>query len=147
MYGKSFESMYEGSMFGAGINVFAVWNYIIAKCRRGVIEINPSFLAAILGGKEDDIESALRFLCRPDPKSRSKKEDGRRLVKEGQFQYRVVNWEYYDKIKSEEERREYNRQKQREYRALKKGKLLPGESACLKAQANGVDVSASDFLG
>ncbi len=146
MYGKAFESMYEGSMVGSGIHVFAVWNYVIAKARRGTIEINPKMLAFVLGGKEQEIIDALKFLCRPDPESRSKKEEGRRLKKEGQFQYRVVNWEYYDKIKSEEERREYNRLKQREYRAMKPGKPITGEAACLTAQANGAEVSASDFL-
>lgn len=120
MYGKSFESMFEGSMVGAGINVFAVWSYIITKCRRGVLEINPKLLAFTLGGKESDIIEALEYLQKPDPDSRSKELEGRRLVKEGQFQYRVVNWEHYDKIKGEIDRREYNREKQQEYRERSK---------------------------
>lgn len=119
MYGKTFESMYEGSMVGAGIHVFAVWNYVITKARHGVIEINPKLLAFTLGGKEADIEAALEFLQRPDPQSRSKLEGGRRLVKEGQFQYRLVNWEHYQEIRNESDRREYNKHKQRAYRAKK----------------------------
>ena len=71
MYGKSYESMYEGSLVGAGMNVFAVWNYIITKSRAGCVEINPKLLAFTLGGKEDEVESALKFLQRPDPISRS----------------------------------------------------------------------------
>ena len=137
MYGKAFEAMYEGSMIGSGVHVFAVWNYIIAKSRRGYIELNPELVGFILGAKSDEIESAIKFLCKPDPRSRSKKEEGRRLVKEAQFQYRIVNWEYYDKIKSEEERREYNRLKQREYRAIKSSKPLPGEMEYVKALKDG----------
>jgi hypothetical protein len=120
MYGKAFESMYSGSMVGSSLNVFAVWNYVIAKMRMGVVEINPKILAFILGGEEKEIERAIEFLCSPDPKSRSKEEDGRRLVQEGQFQYRVVNWAFYESIKNENDRREYNRNKQREYRLRKK---------------------------
>lgn len=119
MYGKSFASMYQGSMVGAGINVFAVWNYAISNASRGYLEINPVLLAMILGGREEDITKALEYLTRPDPKSRSKEEDGRRLVREGQFLYRVVNWHEYQKIRNEDERREYNRRKQSEYRARK----------------------------
>lgn len=120
MYGKSFESMFEGSMVGAGINVFAVWTYIITKARRGVIEINPKLLAFTLGGSESEVEAALEFLQQPDPDSRSKEEDGRRLVKEGQFQYRVVNYLKYQELRTEVDRREYNRVKQQEYRERKK---------------------------
>lgn len=120
MYGKSFESMFEGSMVGAGINVFAVWSYIITKARRGIIEINPKLLAFTLGGSEKDVEAALEFLQQPDPESRSKEEGGRRLVREGQFQYRVVNFVKYRELRDEVDRREYNRVKQQEYRERKK---------------------------
>jgi hypothetical protein len=147
MYGKCFESMYEGSMIGAGLNVFAVWNYIIAKNRSGVIEINPKLLAFTLGGKDDEAErqvvAALAFLQLPDPASRSKVEGGRRLVKEGQYQYRLVNWEHYNQIRNEADRREYNRRKQAEYRA--KGKPLRGEAAAVKAASNG-DMAEHDRL-
>jgi hypothetical protein len=121
MYGKTYESMYEGSMIGAGINVFAVWNYIITKARGGHVEVNPKLLAFTLGGKEEEIESALEFLMQPDETSRSKLEGGRRIIKEGQFQYRLVNWEHYQRIKNLEDQREYNRGKQAEYRLKRRG--------------------------
>lgn len=127
MYAKAFASMYEGSMVGAGINVFAVWNYAIAKAFRGAVELNPRFVAMVLGGKEEDVESALEFLTSPDPESRSQEEQGRRLVKEGQFQYRVVNWDHYQRIRNEQDRREYNRVAQAEYRSRKKRVIVgPG---------------------
>jgi len=146
MYGKSYESKYEGSMVGAGLNVFAVWDYAIAKCKTGVIEINPKLLAFILGGTEDQIQDALDKLCAPDPKSRSKAEDGRRLIKEGEYQYRMVNWAHYQGIKNAEALKEYNREQQRAHRLretikkLKKKKtILPGELAYLKALEEGAD--------
>ncbi len=135
MYGKTFESMYEGSMIGAGINVFAVWNYIITKARAGRIEVNPKLLAFTLGGTEKEVESALVFLQQADPKSRSKLEHGRRIIKEGQFQYRLVNWEYYQVIRNENDRREYNRRKQAEYRS--RSRPQKGEVAAVNALKNG----------
>lgn len=79
MYGKSFESMYEGSMIGAGINVFAVWNYIITKGRKGFVEINPKLLAFTLGGTEADVVSALTTYNSQIPTA-------------GQGSVRVVGW-------------------------------------------------------
>ena len=37
-FGKHFVSMYEGSMFGAGLNVFAVWGYVIAHVQQERVE-------------------------------------------------------------------------------------------------------------
>lgn len=160
MYGKSYESMYEGSMVGAGINVFAVWNYIITKARSGAVEVNPKLLAFTLGGTESEIVAALDFLQRPDPISRSKAEDGRRIVKDGQFQYRVVNWEKYQAIKNAADKREYNRVKQAEYRSKtppagkQKNKTRtspnsgpsPAEIAYLNAEKNGATPEQLDDM-
>lgn len=112
--------MYEGSMIGAGINVFAVWNYMITKARAGTVEVNPKLLAFTLGGTGKEVVSALIFLQQPDKQSRSKLEGGRRIVKEGEFQYRIVNWEKYQLIKNAADKRDYNRVKQAEYRARDK---------------------------
>jgi hypothetical protein len=138
VYGKSFESKFEGSMVGAGFHVYAVWDYCITKNRSGIVELNPKLLAFVLDGgrvgSEDKVAEAIEFLMQPDEKSRSKLEGGRRLVKEGEYQYRMVNWGDYEGIKSIADLREYNRRKQAEYRErqrvkkMKKiGKPLSGE--------------------
>lgn len=120
MYGKHFESMYTGSMFGKGPTVFAVWGYVISHTRKdGYVELNPHLLAATIGCKASEIDDAIEFLCQPDEKSRSKDEDGRRMIREAEFDYRVVNYLSYRNILNEDERRDYNRQKQRESRARK----------------------------
>ncbi len=129
MYGKHFESMYKGSMYGAGIAVFAVWGYVIAKARNSRVELNPKELANVLGATQEEIESALGVLTSPDPDSRHKEHEGRRLLREGQFQYFIPSWTIYQQIRNEEERREYNRLKQAEGRAKKRanGKTIRPE--------------------
>jgi hypothetical protein len=105
-------------MFGKGPFVFAVWPYIIAnKDENGILELNPEFIAAIIGCDPKEIEAAIEFLASPDPHSRSKKEDGRRIIQEGEFQWRVVNNEEYKEIARREHLRQYNREKKREERA------------------------------
>lgn len=116
MYGKHFQSMYTGSMFGAGANIFAVWGYVISHTRDGTCELNPSYLAAVLGMNISEVLMAINFLCQPDPSSRSKEQDGRRLIREGEYQYIVPQAEKYRKIRSRDDQRESNRERQRKFR-------------------------------
>ena len=120
MYGKFFASTFTGSMFGAGADVFAVWGWIIANTAESTIEINPSLTGAVLGLSPNRVQKALEYLCAKDPHSRTKELDGRRLVHEGAYQYRVVNHHTYRAIRNEEERRAYNREAQRRSRSKRK---------------------------
>ena len=117
MYGKHFESMYEGSMYGAGVAVFAVWGYVISHAREGKIELNPRKLRDTLGAESiEEVEAAIIKLESTDPESRHKEEGGRRLVKEGEYQYRVPSWRHYQEIKNADDLREYNRLAKRRQR-------------------------------
>jgi hypothetical protein len=129
MYGKIFESLYEGSMVGAGAVVFAVWGYVIAHMRAdgrpgqrhdAQVDLNPKLLGFIIGEPEAEVEKAIEWLCAPDPRSRTHDEDGKRLVKVGQYSYRVVNGAKYMDIRDGEERREYFREAKRKERAMEK---------------------------
>lgn len=137
MFGKIFESVFEGSMVGAGSHVFAVWSFVIANQRPdrelgSQVDINPKLLAVVIGEKQERIQEAIDFLCQPDPESRTLGEGGRRLVRVGQFSYRVVNGAKYRKIRNEEERRVQNRDAQARYREKRKGER--GGSAAYKAR-------------
>jgi hypothetical protein len=137
MYGKFFASTFTGSMFGSGTDVFALWGYIIASANAGVIEVNPVFVGAVLGTTPDRINTALAVLCSPDPKSRTEAEDGRRLVHEGAYQYRVVNHAQYRAIRNEEDRREYNREAKRRERAKRAAvstNVIPNVNDCQACQ-------------
>jgi len=125
MYGKHFESMYTGSMFGAGMNVFAVWGFAIAnKGSDGVVEINPPFVASALGCGVEDVTSAIEFLCSPDENSRSEDKDGRRLLKVGSFTYEVVNHAKYVGMKNAEDRRRQGRESQARFREKHGGTVV-----------------------
>lgn len=100
----------------AGPEVFAVWAYVIAHTQNSTVELNPRLLAAVIGSTPDRMTGAIDRLCAEDPASRSKNDGGRRLIREGEYQYRVPNHEKYRSIRDEDGRREYNRNKQREHR-------------------------------
>jgi hypothetical protein len=132
MYGKHYISMYEGSMIGAGSAYFAVWGYIIAHMSGAWVELNPQIIAFVLGEKVEVVEEVLGRMQEPDSRSRSQEEGGRKLVKLGEYAYRVVNGMKYRSIRNEEARRNYQRNWIRAKR--RNSKPLPGEQAYVKAQ-------------
>ena len=130
MYGKIFGSTFTGSMCGAGSHVFAVWGYCIANVSiDGFIELNPKMVAALIGDTEEKIKQAIDYLLAPDPHSESPAEEGRRLIQEGRFLYRVVNHLKYRNMRNKEERKEYKRLWMKSYRdSLKDSDPKEGEN-------------------
>lgn len=122
MYGKFFASTFTGSMVGSGLNVFAVWGYVVANAKAdGTVELNPPILAAVLGCARGEVEAAIAVLCAPDTNSRSKKHDGRRLQQAAAFLYEVVNFTDYRAMRDDDSRRNYMRDYMRDYRAKQAG--------------------------
>lgn len=145
MYGRAFESMYTGSMCGAGPEIFAVWGYVIAHCKGGDVELNPIILATVIGMTVDSVKTAISKLCAPDPDSRNPDEEGRRLVHEGGVLYRVVSHDRYSEIRREEDRRRQNREAQRRFRLSAETKLASAIVSTRQQSSCGVSaISRSD---
>ena len=121
MFGKLFSQTFTGSLMGAGPEVFSVWTYVISTAVDGQVELNPKLLATIIGMPEQAVKDAIQKLCEPDPESRNTEEEGRRMIKEGRFAYKVVSHSTYRKMIDQDQRREYNRTKKREQRAREQG--------------------------
>ena len=51
-----------------------------------MVTLNARKLADTLGEEVADVETAIEFLCRPDERSTTKEDEGRRLVKLGEFE-------------------------------------------------------------
>lgn len=164
MYGKHFERMYRGSMMGAGPDVFAVWGYAISHAQKdSIVELNPELMAVLIGMPKERVEKAMEFLMSPDPKSRNPDHEGRRMIRQGQYEFLLTTASYYRGIQSPEDLREYNRIKQRESRARRSGQAPIGVSAkgdlhvgegpdnedCLKwladVQKNGADYTEKEM--
>jgi hypothetical protein len=152
-YGKIYAMAFSGSMFGKPAVYWAVWAYVIAcqvprDSSEGsdmVVEINPAVLAAMFGCRVVEVEKVLDYLCRGDGKSRTKVEGGRRLIREGQFTFKVVNGRKYRDMAGVERRREINRLAARRYRAKVKG-MLPGEAAHMRAVEAGDEEGAQRVI-
>ena len=122
MYGKIYESLFTGSLVGAGAEVFAVMAYVIANQKPdrelgSYVELNPVLLATILGESQESVEAAITKLCAPDPNTTTPGKSGKRLIKVSSFGYQVVNGAKYRAIRDEEDRRAQNRAAQQRFRA------------------------------
>lgn len=153
-FGKHYASMYQGSMIGAGAVVFAVMGYVIANQvpdaeMRMVVELNPKLLGFILGEAESAVAGAIEFLCAADCGSRTKAQEGSRLVRQGEFLYWVVNGQKYRKMQDPARRREQNREAKRRERAKKNGSVSQAykvvEAAFVKADGDG-DLKKADAI-
>ncbi len=121
MFGKWFTDTYEGSMMGAGPIILSVWPWVMAHAgATGELTINPRLVSAHIGITVDEARTAIAHLCSKDPESRSQKEGGARLVLVSGMTYQVVNHDKWRAARNAEERREYNRIKQREARERKR---------------------------
>jgi len=147
MYGKIFETMYEGSMVGAGAHVFAVWGYCISKAdpEDHIVRLNTAILSTAIGESVDRIVEAIGFLCSKDDDSTNTDHDGRRLLHLGGLSYLVVSHEHYRNMKSNEEQRAYFRDAKRKQRAKKKD-VKDSQRQSQDPASVSASVSASDSV-
>ena len=135
---------------GSGEHVYSVWNYAITFAMNSRVELNPKLLAVLIGSTEERMEEAIEYLCREDPNSTHPEYEGRRMVREGQFQYFLPQWEVYQAINAREKLRESNRARQEKFRGNHKstpkanrnktthrGGPLPGEGIAIRQMENG----------
>jgi hypothetical protein len=112
VYGKTFTTLWEGSMVGMA-DAQLVFIFLFCHCdREGFVEAHPAIVAAKTGIPIERVKSAIETLEAPDSDSRSKAEEGRRIVPLSQDHisgWKVVNYEYYRELRRADDRREYHR--------------------------------------
>lgn len=133
MYGKVFSQMYDGTLGTKGPwqALVAFQQLIILADKEGVVDMTPDALARRTTIPLAIIELGIATLELPDPDSRSPDEEGRRIVRlsdDRSWGWRIVNYEHYRKLRSEEERREYHKLYARKRRASTKRQQVNTES-------------------
>lgn len=122
MYGKIFEQMYDGSLaYGEWEALVTFQQLIILADADGIVDMTPIAISRRTSIPLDIIEKGIKALMEPDPHSRSKQEDGRRVVcidPERGWGYWLVNYEHYVKLANSAERREQNRLAKQRARAM-----------------------------
>jgi len=138
-YTKLFSSIVTSTIWREDDKTRIVWITLLAiKNRHGQVAGSVPGLAALANVSIEDCREALTKLSSPDPDSRTKDFEGRRIeVIEGGWQ--VLNHGKYREAMSTDERRAYQAQWQKKYRQRKKA------AKTSTSLTNSVDSSTSTF--
>lgn len=147
-YTKLFQDIVTSTIWGEDDKTRIVWITLLAlKDRNHFVSASIPGLARQANVSQDDCQKALRKLEAPDKFSRSKEHEGRRIeaVEGG---WTVLNGEKYRQRMSKDERREYLRTKQAEYRKRKKVVSYEGKTAgAEQAIAEGLEATSKIKVG
>lgn len=115
-YTKLFQSLLTSSIWSEDDKTRIVWITMLALASRdGIVEASMAGLATLSRVDIDDCRKAVLKLESPDLDSRTSDNEGRRVQKiEGGW--KILNHAKYREKMSLENRREYHRLKQQEYR-------------------------------
>ncbi len=120
-YTKLFNSILASTIWRSSDTTRIVWITLLAMSDKdGVCEGSIPGLADFARVSIEDCEAALAELIAPDPYSRTSEHEGRRVEVIDGVGWQLLNHAKYRMKMSEDERREYNRQKQAEWRARQK---------------------------
>jgi hypothetical protein len=117
-YTKLHASLLTSTVWLEADHVRIVWVTLLALSNKeGIVQGSVPGLANVARVPVDKCREAIERLLSPDPDSRSGAEDGRR-IETIQGGWRLINFEHYRRLHSEEERKEYKRRWMAEKRAL-----------------------------
>ena len=119
MYGKIFESIYDGSLYGNFEAIVTFQALIVLADEHGLIDISPHALAGRTSYPIEIIKAGLKVLQQSDPHSRSQDEDGKRIVpldNGREFGWRIVNYDHYRNLASRQDTKIKARERKRRQR-------------------------------
>lgn len=112
MYGKVFESIYEGTLYGQWEAIVTMQQMIVLANESGVVDMTPPAIAGKTSIPLEIIEKGLKILSEPDPYSRTPGNDGVRikLIDDHKpWGWFIVNHEKYQKMVRRADKREADR--------------------------------------
>lgn len=125
MYGKIFDSMYEGTLYGHWQAIVTLQQMLVLCNQDGVIDMTPQAIAARTSIPLEIIEAGIKTLGDVDPYSRTPGEDGRRIVlldEHRPWGWRLVDYRKYQQIKNRTDKLEADRTRIAEKRKSNKNK-------------------------
>lgn len=134
-YTKLFNSILASSVWQESVSTKVLWITFLAMADKdGIAEASVPGLAKIAGLSLADTEAGIKSLSAPDKYSRTRDFDGRR-IEACDGGWRILNHAKYRRKMNADDRREYKRQKQQEYRAASKSTKSTGGQSGHNAEA------------
>lgn len=97
-YTPVFSSVFSGSLCGQYPDT-AAWLFLLAMANKhGVVDVTPEYISRVTGMPVNDLLACIARFLEPDPSSRTKENEGRRLVlvdPARSWGWRIVNFHMY----------------------------------------------------
>ena len=132
MYGKLFESMYDGTLVEDWRALITFQQMIVLCDPDGIVDITPAALSRRTGIPIEHIEKGIGILEGEDPYSRTPDSDGRRIVRlddHRQWGWYIVNHKKYRDLVSHNDKRAKARERKRRQREREQQKPNEGGHA------------------
>lgn len=129
MYGKIFDSMYEGTLYGQWQAIVTLQQMLVLCNQDGVIDMTPQAIAARTSIPFEIISAGIAVLADTDPHSRTPGEGGRRIVlldDHRPWGWRIVNYAKYQQIRNRADKLEADRVRIAEKRKANKNRDVAG---------------------
>jgi len=123
MYGKIFESIYDGTLAEDWRALITFQQMIVLCDPDGTLDMTPRALSQRTGIPIEHIEAGIKILENPDPYTRTENEEGRRILRIDSHRpwgWVIVNHTKYKNLKTARDRRDYMRDYMRDKRANEK---------------------------
>ena len=151
MFGKVFSAMYDGTLATRGPwqALVTFQQFIVLADRTGIVDMTADAICRRTTIPIEIINVGIIALEQPDSESRSPDLDGRRIARlstDRPWGWKVVNFEKYRKIRSEDERREYMANLMRERRAAAKATGSQSKHVLAKLAHADADADADKYI-
>jgi hypothetical protein len=120
MYAKIYSQIFNSSIAEDWQTRHVFEDLIKLADRHGHVDMTPEAISRQTNVPLDVVTRAMAELQKPDPRSRSRNEEGRRIVlvdPARDWGWKIVNHGYYRQLKCAEDKREQDADRQRRYRA------------------------------
>jgi len=147
MYGKVFESIYDGTLAGHWQAIVTMQQLIVLATPDGVVDMTPDAIARRTSIPLHIINAGLVHLAQPDPHSRTFGEDGKRIVlldDHRPWGWRLVNHAKYMRLRDMEQKRANDRERIAEKRKKNNSVAIVSQSVANVAHSDSDSDSDSD---
>jgi len=123
MYGKIFESIYDGTLVEDWRALITFQQFIVLCDADGIVDMTPNAISRRTGIPIEHIKAGIEILEHSDLFSRTKDNDGKRIIRLDDHRpwgWSIVNHQKYKMMQNSETIRDQNRERKRKQRLKEK---------------------------
>ena len=123
MYGKIFDTIYKGTLYGQWEAIVTFQQLIVLCDMDGTIDMTPPAISAVTSIPLDIIQKGIDVLSQPDPYSRTPGSEGRRIElidAHKPWGWTIINHNKYKSLQDYDTVRQQTRERVRKHREMKR---------------------------